>query len=219
VQQQSESHPRSARPAHAAGVIPSAALATVTIIASLHLRGMGPTMALPGAADAPAFEAYVRDVLAPTVRPGQIVPLDTARIHRSPHSAEIIAARGCELCFCQALHPMTHRLRTPLPGSSASGARPRRGRRTRSATRRGVRFRRSAPRMPTASFARAASKWRPTRFNVSENCYNPTATLAPAPTRQNTPQSAPPTATLAPTPQPALPASTLAPTPQPALLR
>jgi hypothetical protein len=41
---------------------------------------------------------------------------------------------------------------------------------------------------------------------------NPTSTLAPAPTRQNTPQSAPPTATLASTPQPmaALPTATLA---------
>jgi hypothetical protein len=46
---------------------------------------------------------------------------------------------------------------------------------------------------------------------------NPTSTLAPAPTRQNTPQSAPPTATLASTPQPmaGLPTSTLASIPQP----
>jgi hypothetical protein len=45
---------------------------------------------------------------------------------------------------------------------------------------------------------------------------NPTATLAPAPTRQNTPQSAPPTATLASTPQPmtGLPTATLASIPQ-----
>ena len=74
--------------------------------------------------------------------------------------------------FCRAIHLITHRLSTPLPGSSASGARPRRGRRTRSSMQWGVRFRRSALRMPTASFARAAFEWRPTRFNVSENCYN-----------------------------------------------
>jgi hypothetical protein len=45
---------------------------------------------------------------------------------------------------------------------------------------------------------------------------NPTSTLAPAPTRQNTPQSAPPTATLASTPQPmtGLPTATLASIPQ-----
>ena len=45
---------------------------------------------------------------------------------------------------------------------------------------------------------------------------NPTATLAPAPTRQNMPQSAPPTATLASTPQPmtGLPTATLASIPQ-----
>ena len=45
---------------------------------------------------------------------------------------------------------------------------------------------------------------------------NPTATLAPAPTRQNTPQSAPPTATLASTPQPmtGLSTATLASIPQ-----
>jgi hypothetical protein len=46
---------------------------------------------------------------------------------------------------------------------------------------------------------------------------NPTSTLAPAPTRQNTPQSAPPTATLASTPQPmaGLPTATLVSTLQP----
>jgi transposase len=57
---------------------------------------MGPTMALPGAANAPAFDADVRNVLAPTVRPGQMVLLDTARIQLSPRSAQMIAAHGCE---------------------------------------------------------------------------------------------------------------------------
>ena len=88
-----------------ASVIPRAALATTTIIASLHLQGMGPTMALPGAADAPAFEAYVRDVLAPTLRPGQIVLLDNARIHLSPRIAQIIAAHGCERWFLPGYSP------------------------------------------------------------------------------------------------------------------
>ena len=66
---------------------------------------MGPTMALPGAADASACEASVRDVLAPTLRPGQIVLLDTARIHLSPRGAAIIAARGCELWFLPRSSP------------------------------------------------------------------------------------------------------------------
>lgn len=96
---------RAPRTQRAYGRIPRAARATTTIIASLHLQGMGPTMALPGAADASAFEAYVRDVLAPTVRPGQIVLLDTARIHLSPRGAEIIAARGCELWFLPSSSP------------------------------------------------------------------------------------------------------------------
>ncbi|WP_448545800.1 transposase [Roseiflexus sp.] len=106
MQQQSESHaPVCARPAYPASVIPRAALATTTIIASLHLQGMGPTMALPGVADASAFEAYVRDVLAPTLRPGQIVLLDNARIHLSPRIAQIIAAHGCERWFLPSYSP------------------------------------------------------------------------------------------------------------------
>jgi len=47
----------------------------------------------------------VRDVLAPTLRPGQIVLLDTARIHLSPRVAAIIAARGCELWFLPSSSP------------------------------------------------------------------------------------------------------------------
>jgi hypothetical protein len=69
---------------------------------------MGSTTARPGAADAPAFDADVRDVLAPTVRPGRIVLLDPARIHFSPCIAQMIAAHGCELWF--------------LPGSSPDDA-------------------------------------------------------------------------------------------------
>jgi transposase len=96
---------RAPRTRRAYGRIPRAALATTTIIVSLHLQGMGPTMALPGAADAPAFEAYVRDVLAPTLRPGQIVLLDNARIHLSPRIAQIITAHGCELWFLPSSSP------------------------------------------------------------------------------------------------------------------
>jgi len=67
--------------------------------------GDGASDGLAGAADTPAFEADVCDVLAPTLRPGQIVLLDAARVHISPRSAPIIAARGCELWFLPGSSP------------------------------------------------------------------------------------------------------------------
>src|SRR5215210_9369907 len=47
-----------------------------TLLASLHSEGMGPSMAVEGATTVRVFEAYVERVLAPSLRPGQVVVMD-----------------------------------------------------------------------------------------------------------------------------------------------
>ena len=44
----------------------------------------------------PRFEGYVRHVLAPTLRPGQVVVADNLRAHLGPAVRAAIAARGAE---------------------------------------------------------------------------------------------------------------------------
>ena len=66
----------------AVGKVPRNYGANLTLIASLSVQGMGEAMLLDGSADAAAFEAYVEQILAPSLRPGQIVILDNLSIHQ-----------------------------------------------------------------------------------------------------------------------------------------
>ena len=50
--------------------------ANVTLLASMTLRGMGPCLAVEGPTTKAVFETYVEWVLAPSLRPGQLVVMD-----------------------------------------------------------------------------------------------------------------------------------------------
>jgi transposase len=77
----------------------------VTLLAALSLTGAGAAMTIAGAADALVFEAYLREVLAPTLRPGQTVVLDNVRTHKGAAVRRLIEARGCRLLFLPAYSP------------------------------------------------------------------------------------------------------------------
>lgn len=77
----------------------------MTLIASLSLQGMGEALLLDGSADALAFEAYIEQILAPSLRPGQIVILDNLSILQGPRVKQAIEARGCQLLFLPAHSP------------------------------------------------------------------------------------------------------------------
>ena len=51
------------------------------------------------------FEAYVRRVLCPTLKPGEIVAMDNLSAHKRPHIRELIEAAGCELWYLPAYSP------------------------------------------------------------------------------------------------------------------
>jgi transposase len=54
-------------------------------------------MVVEGATTARVFEAYIRKVLAPSLKEGQIVVMDNLGAHRPKRVRELIEARGCEL--------------------------------------------------------------------------------------------------------------------------
>ena len=58
---------------------------------------MGLSLAVEGATTASVFEAYVEQVLAPSLRKGQMVVMDNLGAHRPKRVRELIEARGCEL--------------------------------------------------------------------------------------------------------------------------
>jgi transposase len=76
-----------------------------TLLTSLHRRGMGPSMAVEGATTARVFETYVKRLLAPALRPGQVVVMDNLGAHRPKRIRELIEARGCELIYLPSYSP------------------------------------------------------------------------------------------------------------------
>ena len=52
-----------------------------TLLSSMSLEGMGPCLAVEGATSATVFENYVEQLLAPTLRRGQIIVVDNLSAH------------------------------------------------------------------------------------------------------------------------------------------
>jgi transposase len=76
-----------------------------TTIASLTAAGMGPALMLEGGVDRATFEAYIEQVLAPSLRQGQIVLLDNLSAHKSARVEELVVARGCRLLYLPTYSP------------------------------------------------------------------------------------------------------------------
>ncbi len=62
-------------------------------------------MAVEGATTARVFATYVEQVLAPALRPGQVVVMDNLGAHRPKRVRELIEARGCELLYLPPYSP------------------------------------------------------------------------------------------------------------------
>ena len=96
---------RAPRTQRAYGTVPRNHGTNTSLIAALTPQGLGPALALQGAVDAAAFVAYVRELLAPTLRPGQIVLLDNLSCHTAPQVRQLIEARGCQLLYLPTYSP------------------------------------------------------------------------------------------------------------------
>jgi transposase len=85
------------RDERAVGVAPRNRGENKTIVAALTGEGIGPALRFDGAMTADRFAGYVRHVLAPTLRPGQIVVADNLRAHHADRARAAIEARGAQL--------------------------------------------------------------------------------------------------------------------------
>ena len=96
---------RSPRGTRALGQVPRSTARNTTLIASLTTAGLGPAMTLEGATDTAAFTAYVEHLLAPALRPGQIVVLDNLAAHKGERVRLLVEGRGCHLWYLPAYSP------------------------------------------------------------------------------------------------------------------
>jgi transposase len=77
----------------------------VTLLSSMSIEGMGPSLAVEGATTRGVFEAYLEEVLAPTLLPGQVVVMDNLSAHKGGRVREIVEERGCELLYLPPYSP------------------------------------------------------------------------------------------------------------------
>jgi len=75
------------------------------MISSVRLDGTTACMTVDSATDGDAFEAYAEHVLAPTLRPGDIVVLDNLSPHRRARVAEVIHSLGARVEFLPPYSP------------------------------------------------------------------------------------------------------------------
>lgn len=76
-----------------------------TLLSSMSVEGMGPSLAITGAVDARVFEAYLERVLLPELHPGQIVVMDNLSAHKTEKVRELVEEAGCELLYLPPYSP------------------------------------------------------------------------------------------------------------------
>ena len=76
-----------------------------TLLSSMSVEGMGPSLAITGAVDARVFEAYLERVLLPELHPGQVVVMDNLSAHKTQKVRELIEGAGCELLYLAPYSP------------------------------------------------------------------------------------------------------------------
>jgi transposase len=77
----------------------------VTLLSSITLSGMGPSLAVEGATTRAVFEAYLEEALAPSLPSGQVVVMDNLGAHKGGRVRELVEGRGCELLYLPTYSP------------------------------------------------------------------------------------------------------------------
>jgi transposase len=78
---------------------------TSTFVAGLQTRGLTAPLVIDGAMNGAVFRAYVEQVLAPTLAPGDIVVMDNLGSHKVAGVRAAIEARGATLLYLPPYSP------------------------------------------------------------------------------------------------------------------
>jgi transposase len=78
---------------------------TTTYVAALRHDRLTAPMVVDGPVDTSIFLAYVEQVLAKTLQPGDIVIMDNLSSHKSPKVRQLIEAAGAELAYLPPYSP------------------------------------------------------------------------------------------------------------------
>src|SRR3954469_2584197 len=70
---------------------------SITLTCGLRLSGVTAALAFPGATNTDVFETYVEEVLAPELKPGDVVVWDNLKPHESEEAIEAVEATGARV--------------------------------------------------------------------------------------------------------------------------
>lgn len=96
---------RAPRGERAVGHVPAARWETSTLVSAIRSDGVVGSLIFRGATDAPAFRAYVDEVLVPALRPGDIVVLDNLKAHKGGAIARAIRKVGAGVWYLPPYSP------------------------------------------------------------------------------------------------------------------
>ncbi len=98
-------HGRAPRGERLRAAVPHGHWKTTTVVAGLRNSGMVAPMVLDGPINGVAFQAYVDQVLAPELRPGDIVVMDNLGSHKGAGVRAAIEAAGASLLYLPPYSP------------------------------------------------------------------------------------------------------------------
>jgi transposase len=98
-------HGRTLKGKRLVAAVPHGHWRTTTLIGALRFSGLSTPAVIDGAVNGEIFLAYVREVLAPTLRPGDIVVMDNLSSHKIAGIREAMEAIGAELRYLLPCSP------------------------------------------------------------------------------------------------------------------
>lgn len=99
------SHARAPRGKRAIGSVPGGHWQITSVIGALSRQGITAAMTLQGAVDGAAFQAYVDQVLVPTLKAGDVVVMDNLSAHKGAGVKKSIEAAGARLIYLPPYSP------------------------------------------------------------------------------------------------------------------
>ena len=96
---------RAARGERLIGKVPHGHWKTTTFVAALRSTALTAPCVIDGPMNGSAFLAYVQQILAPTLSPGDIVVLDNLSSHKVPGVREAVEATGAQLLYLPPYSP------------------------------------------------------------------------------------------------------------------
>ena len=84
---------------------PAAHWSTFTLLGSLTLSGVLAAMTIEAATDTDIFLTYLKQVLGPKLKAGNVVVMDNLSVHKVARVREIIAATGARVLYLPPYSP------------------------------------------------------------------------------------------------------------------